>query len=108
LFFGIAGVFKGREPYLTALARMDANPAAMAALGEPVHGGFPQGSMNTANGDGAATLRIPVTGSNKSGTLYVEGTSTGGPWHYQRIELVVDGQHIDLNNASESKPPDSK
>lgn len=97
LFLGVSGVMKGSQPYLTALARMDANPAAMAALGEPVHGGFPQGSMSTSNGDGTAALVIPVTGSSHSGTLYVDATSTGDQWRYQRIELVVDGQHFDLN-----------
>jgi hypothetical protein len=80
----------------------------MAALGEPIHGGLPMGEMRTANGDGTATLRIPVTGSSKSGTLYVEGTSTDGQWHYQRIELVVDGQHIDLNADGAPAPGDGK
>jgi hypothetical protein len=99
LFFGVSSLMKNSEPYLTALARMDANPAAMAALGEPAHGGFPSGSISTNNGEGSATLQIPVTGSSKSGTLYVDGTSTGGQWRYQRIELVVSGQHIDLNTG---------
>jgi hypothetical protein len=108
LFFGISGLFKGSQPYLTALARMDANPAAMSALGEPVHGGFPRGSMNTVNGEGAATLQIPVTGSRKSGTLYVEGTSTDGQWRYQRLELVVDGQDIDLNAEAAPASGDGK
>ena len=97
LFFGVSSLMKNSDPYLTAVARLDANPAAMAALGEPVHGGFARGSISSNNGDGSATLEIPVTGSSNSGTLYVDGTSTGGQWRYQRIELVVNGQHIDLN-----------
>ena len=97
LFFGVSSLMKNSEPYLTALARMDTNPAAMAALGEPVHGGFPRGSISNNDAEGTATLQIPVTGSNNSGTLYVDGTSSGGQWRYQRIELVVNGQHIDLN-----------
>lgn len=101
LFFGITGVMKGSQPYITALARMHANRVAMAALGEPVHGGFPRGSLSTSNGDGTAALEIPVSGTSKSGTLYVDATSTGDDWRYQHIELVVDGQHIDLNASGE-------
>jgi hypothetical protein len=101
LFFGVSSLMKNSEPYLAAIARLDASPAAMAALGEPVHGGFPRGSISSSNGDGSATLEIPVTGSSNSGTLYVDGASTGGQWRYQRIELVVNGQHIDLNTGGD-------
>ncbi len=100
--FGVViAALKGSEPYRAGIDHLHADKAAMAVLGEPVTTGFPRGSISTADGQGTATLTIPVEGTHKSGTLYVEGDSNSGQWRYQRIELVIDGQHTDLNTTGE-------
>ncbi len=108
LFWVITAAMKGSEPYRTAIDHLHADSAAMTLLGQPVATGFPRGSMATTNGEGSASLSIPVQGSSKSGVLYVEGVSSGDAWHYQRIELVVSGQHIDLNQSEEAGRGDGR
>jgi hypothetical protein len=102
LFFGITSIMKNSTPYLTAIEDLHANRAAMTELGEPVTTSFPRGSISANDGDGEANLKIPVQGTSKSGVVYVEGELSQGDWHYTRIELVVDGQHVDLNTDAAS------
>ena len=98
--FGVViAALRDSEPYRAGIDHLHADTAAMTVLGEPVTAGFPRGSISTADGQGTARLTIPVEGTHKSGTLYIQGDSTTGQWRYQRIELVVDGQHTDLNTA---------
>lgn len=105
LFFGITSIMKNSTPYLTAIEDLHANRAAMAELGEPVTTGFPRGSISANDGDGEAKLKIPVQGTSKSGVVYVEGELSQGDWHYTRIELVVDGQHMDLHAEPAAASP---
>ena len=102
MLFVVSTALKSSEPYRAGIDRLHADHAAMATLGEPVTSSFPRGSMSSDNGEGHASLRIPVQGSGKSGVLYVDGDLSEGRWHYTRIDLVVDGQHtnLDADNAS--------
>jgi hypothetical protein len=108
LFFVITTAMKNTEPYRAGVDHLHADTAAMAELGAPVTTGIPSGSESTSDGDGEASLQIPVHGASKSGTIYVEAIRSDGQWHFQRIDLVVDDQRIDLNAEGKAKPADGK
>lgn len=101
MFYGIASLLKGSDVYRGALERVNAASAATEALGAPVEGGFPMGSINISGPSGEAQLSIPVHGSRAKGTLYVEATRSMGRWQYDRMELEVEGrdERIDLNSG---------
>ena len=82
-----------------ALERLQSNPQAIDALGEPIKMGWLlSGSINISGPSGNASLSIPVSGPRGSGTLYVEAEKQAGEWQYERLELGIDGrtQRIDL------------
>ena len=100
-FYSIASLLKGSDVYRGALERANATSAATEALGAPVEGGFPMGSINISGPSGEAELSIPVHGSRAKGTIYVEATRAMGRWQYDRLELEVEGrdERIDLNSG---------
>ncbi|HEY2344831.1 MAG TPA: cytochrome c oxidase assembly factor Coa1 family protein [Xanthomonadaceae bacterium] len=106
IFFAVHALMQGSDPYRTAVARLRTDPAATKVLGEPVNTGWPSGSMHTYDGESDANLDIPVTGSIHSGVLHVEGTGRAGRWHYQSLDLRVDGRDIDLRRPDEIASPD--
>ncbi len=103
ILFGVFGVIKSSEPYQEAMARARANPAVLAALGEPItEGFFIQGNINLSivNGQetGTANLAIPISGPKGTATLRVAATKAGGKWNYHLLnaELGEANQTIDL------------
>lgn len=104
VFTGAVGSF---SPWNDALERLNEDPRATAALGEPIEtapwsgdgrfgGSFDAGIRI---GDDKASLRIPVGGPRGRGTLHVEAEKdASGEWSYERLELVVEGgaTRIDL------------
>jgi Cytochrome oxidase complex assembly protein 1 len=100
IFFSVMAAIKGSDVYRLALANLNANFEATQILGAPVEPGFPMGSIRISGPSGEAELSIPVQGSKAKGTLYLQATKKMGQWHFDRIELEVDGheQRIDLNS----------
>ena len=95
----ILGSLKQSGAYTDALAKVRADPAAIAALGRPIEPGFfVSGSVNVSGPSGEAELAILVEGSRGEGTLYLEATKRAGEWEYALLELAVDGREdrIDL------------
>ncbi len=112
LFFTVFGAIRSSEPYREAVAVAMASPAVKAELGEPLEVGFwtngniqinPEADFTNRNiqinnGTGKADFQIPIKGSKKSGTIYVEATRDGADWDYARLELEPQGggKPIDL------------
>jgi len=95
--FGIMAVtfgsMKSSAPYQQALSAVQTNPEAIQALGEPIKAGFLlSGSINLSGNTGEASLAIPVSGPRGKGTIYVEAEKYDNAWHYNRLELQVDGR----------------
>lgn len=88
--------------YETALERVREHPAAIEALGEPIEAGrFTSGSVSVDGSSGEADLSIPLRGSRAKGRLYVTAERVRGEWRLLALELVVDGERIDLLAAIE-------
>ena len=104
IFFVIIAAMENTLPYRTAIDHLHANTAAMERLGAPVSAGLPTGAINTHDEAGDVHFEITVHGSKKTGVLHVDGERTDGQWHYQRMDVVVDGDRIDLDNGGDAAP----
>lgn len=116
IFALVMGMMKSSEPYRQAMARAQAEPAVIAALGEPIADGwFVQGNINVSGSSGDASLAIPVRGPNGNGKIYVDAIRAAGAWEYRTLIVELDGgeRRIDLGDRAlaetaalpESAPP---
>jgi hypothetical protein len=99
LVFGIFGLIKSTDAYQMAIARMEASPVVVEALGSPIEEGlFVTGNINTSGSSGEADLAIPLSGPKENGTLYVVAQKSVGQWSFTQLVLVVSGSgdRIDL------------
>lgn len=110
VFFGLS-VLKNTAPYKDGVAKAKANPAVVAALGEPIEGGsMVGGTFNVRNVNGQESgdvdLTIPLTGPKGTGTLRVVGKADAGKWTYSTMEVTIAGQAqpINLLGAEKEKP----
>ncbi|MBD2460381.1 hypothetical protein H6G89_04925 [Oscillatoria sp. FACHB-1407] len=113
--FGISSLFQGLlkssgayQTYQMASERLKTNPAAIAALGEPVSPGWVSNvKTNETPTDGVTCLRFGVNGSRTSGTAYVEAEKVRGAWNYYHFTLNVNGQPepIVLVKPPADRPP---
>jgi hypothetical protein len=93
------GMMKSSDAYKLALQRVQASPAATAALGAPIHDGWlVMGNVQINGPSGAASLQIPVSGPQGAGDVFVEATKSAGAWNFQTLvlQLDADGKRIDL------------
>ncbi len=102
----VFGMMKSSEPYKHGMAVMMSNPQAIQSLGAPVKAGrLVSGNINTTDSSGDADLSIPVRGSLRSGKLYVIAKKSVGVWHYEKIQLWIDGQSSGLDLLHDSSVP---
>jgi len=106
LFYGFFKLLRNNDPYRDSIAAVQGNPAAIAALGEPIKPGiFMTGNISFNNDSGSVNFRIPVSGPKGKGTIQVRGTRANSHtgWVYDVWELRVKGQPdpIPLGNALE-------
>jgi len=95
------GSLKSTAVYQEAVAQATDNPEVINALGEPIETGFfLSGSVNINNADGDAELSIPLSGSKRDGTLYVEAIKTSGEWNFHVLEVEVEGSSGRINLLS--------
>lgn len=101
----VFGMVKSSDAYKLALQRVQANPAATAALGTPIHEGWlVMGNIQVNGPSGAANLQIPVSGPAGEGDVFVEATKSAGAWNFKTLVLQLDdgGRRIDLLDEAPS------
>jgi len=94
IFYFAMGAMKKSDAYVDSMAAVQSNPAAVAALGEPIKSGFMMsGSVNINNGEGTVDFSIPVSGPQGKGTIKVVGSKPAGAtvWNYSTWQLEVEG-----------------
>jgi len=99
LFLVATGAMKSSDVYKEAVAKAQANPAVVEALGTPMTTGFfTSGSINTGTSGGDATLHIPLSGPKGKATIEVEAKKSAGEWTYSKLAVDVENpqKHIDL------------
>jgi hypothetical protein len=103
----VFGILRSTPPYPEAVARAQADPAVIAALGEPIDTGwFVQGKTSTSGASGESELAIPLMGSHHEGTLYVVAEKRAGEWRYETLAVNVDGGERIVLVAEMSPTPD--
>jgi hypothetical protein len=90
---------KSTDVYKDALARAQAHPSVIEALGSPIKEGFlVSGNTNVNGASGEANLSIPIAGPKGKGTIYVAASKSLGRWNYSGliVEIEKTRQRIDL------------
>ena len=112
VFFFATGLMKQSDAYKIALARAQANPAAIEAIGSPIsQTGIVSGSINVNGPTGEANLSIPLSGPKGKASLYVEAMKSADLWAFQTMVVKIEksGERIDLNTlpvpARAASPP---
>ena len=93
------GIMKSTDVYKDTLAKVQADPAVIEALGSPIKDGmFFSGSTNVNGASGEANLAIPISGPKGKGTIYVVAEKSAGLWNYSilAVELSDTKKRIDL------------
>jgi hypothetical protein len=105
----VFSAIKSTDVYKDALARAQAHPSVIEALGSPIKEGFlVSGNTNVNGAAGKANLSIPIGGPNGKGTIYVAATKSLGRWNYTGlvVEIAKTHQRIDLlQNPTPVNPP---
>jgi len=111
-FLFATGIIKQSDAYKIALARAQANPAVIEAIGSPIsQTGVVSGNSNVSGAVGEANLSIPLSGPKGRATLYVEAKKSADRWLFQTmvVEIEKTGDRIDLNTlpvpARTASPP---
>jgi hypothetical protein len=103
IFAIVLGALKSSDAYKTALAKAQADPRVVSALGSPVKAGlFVTGKTNVSGSSGNADLTVPLSGPNGSGTLYFVAAKFAGDWTFSKMVVTVEktGEKIDLLPAN--------
>lgn len=98
IFYGVTTVLEESQPYEYALEKINQDEELTSVLGSPIEkDGMIQGSYNNSNGTKTADMKIPISGPNGSGTLFVEATGEDENWTYNVIRVEIkDNESIDL------------
>ena len=98
IFYGVTSALEGSQPYEYALEKINQDDEITNALGKPIEkDGMIQGSYNNSNGKKTADMKIPITGPNGSGVLFIEASGENDNWTYHVIRVEIkDNESIDL------------
>lgn len=103
IFYGVTTMFEGSDPYEYAFKKINEDEQLVEFFGAPiVKDGMVQGSLNYTNGNGKADMKIPISGPNGSGMLFIDATSEDDNWTYHEIRVEIkDNEVIDLLEDTE-------
>ena len=111
-FLFATGIMKQSDAYKIALARAQANPVVIEAIGSPIsQTGIVSGNSNVSGAVGEANLSIPLSGPKGKATLYVVAKKSADTWFFQTMVVKIEktGERIDLNTlpvpARAASPP---
>ena len=106
---GVLGIveysFKNSGAYTQALAQARNNSQVVEKFGQPVQPGwFGSGSINVSGPSGNADISIPISGPKAKGTIYVIAKKSAGKWHFETLEVEVEGEPDRINLLSPPVP----
>jgi hypothetical protein len=97
IMVGIFAIMRSSEAYQLAVETAKNYPAVQQALGVPIQDGiFATGSVEENGSSGSADLKIPLSGPNQSGKLYVTAVKEENTWRLTYLLLEVGGQEYQL------------
>lgn len=78
--------------YQIASDRIKNEPTVIQQLGEPVSTGWIGNTRyREGQGTGKTCMSFSVSGSKRSGSVYVETIKSGGAWNFRQLVVKVDG-----------------
>ena len=98
------GMMKSTDIYKDALAKAQAEPAVVEALGSPIKDGLIFSGKTEVNGaSGEANLAIPISGPKGEATIYAVAEKSAGVWNYSILAVEIKGssERIDLLHERE-------
>src|SRR3989440_4234510 len=102
VFFFATGIMKQSDAYKISLARAQATPAVIGAIGSPIsQTGIVSGNSDVNGPTGETNLSIPLSGPKGKATLYVEAKKSADTWFFQTqvVKIEKTGERIDLNTS---------
>ena len=85
-----------RDARATATRFVVRHPGVIAAVGEPVEVGEPEGEIPTGSGAAQANLAMPVYGPDDEGRVDLVMARIARHWEVLSATLVVDGDRVRL------------
>ena len=105
----VFSAMKSTAVYKEALARANADPAVIEALGSPIKDGFlVSGNTNVNGASGESNLAIPISGPKSKGTIYVSANKLLGQWNYSGLVVEVRQTHQRIDLLQKSVPANSR
>jgi hypothetical protein len=105
----VFSAMKSTDVYKNALARAQAHPSVIEALGSPIKEGFLVSGNTDVNGaSGEANLSIPISGPNGKGTIYVAANKSLGQWNYSGLIVEISKTHQRINLLQSPVPAISR
>ena len=105
----VFSAMKSTAVYKEALARANADPAVIEALGSPIKDGFlVSGNTNVNGASGESNLAIPISGPKSKGTIYVSANKLLGEWNYSGLVVEVRQTHQRIDLLQKSVPANSR
>jgi len=90
----VFSAMKSTDVYKDALARAEAHPFVIEALGSPIKEGFlVSGNTNVNGASGEANLSIHISGPKGKGTIYVAASKSLGRWNYSGLSVAIAWTH---------------
>jgi hypothetical protein len=99
----IRQALKDSRFYQEAVLAVQSSPEACEVLGTPMEFGLPTGNIFVHLLGGRASLRIPVTGQKDKGVVLVRARKRWLSWLYNRVQVDVGSQSIDLTARMKSE-----
>ena len=105
----VFSAMKSTAVYKEALARANADPSVIEALGSPIKDGYlVSGNTNVNGASGESNLAIPISGPKAKGTIYVSAKKSLGQWNYSGLIVEVRQTHQRIDLLQKSVPANSR
>jgi len=109
LVVGGGWLLRSANPYRAAVEVASSHPELVAALGEPIHAGWPEEWRIRVEGERAeARFEIPLAGPRGAARLSVRAVWSGDEWRFSELEATLaDGGRLDLlyTGPAPAEPP---
>ncbi|HSI82372.1 MAG: cytochrome c oxidase assembly factor Coa1 family protein [Candidatus Methylacidiphilales bacterium] len=102
-FYGISAFSEGMKKDAQGItAEIASNADVQRELGTNLEASLPSPyNYNTVNGTETLVASFELTGSKGKGTVHVDRKKpSGGTWHYNKLQLEVNGKTYDLSGST--------
>lgn len=108
IFMVVFGTLRSSEVVKQAVTKAEAHPEVARRIGTPIDiGWLVSGSINTTGPGGEANLKVPISGQNGKGALYIVAEKKADRWAYTTLEVEVEGSDERIDVLGSGPPADT-